>query len=198
MLSPACPAEHRHAAAPRRGVTAMESLLSVAVVSIAGTALLSALASAVMSSREVALTLIADGLADQLLAEVVAAPVPVGTPPAKPSGPRAGYTVVDHFDGWSESPPQDRLGRVLGTEGTVVGTTPTPRPAAFQADPALIARFRRSIVVEKVAPAMGAWTVTASDTPFRRVTVRVTFVEGTRARQIATSSRIVCHVAPAL
>ena len=172
----------------------MESLLSVAVVSIAGTALLSALASAVMSSREVALTLIADGLADQLLAEVTAAPVPLGAPPAQPLAPRANYTVVDHFNGWSESPPQDRLGRVLGTEGTTL----MPRPAEFQADPVLLAKFGRSVVVEKVLPAMGGWVVTTSDSSFRRVTVRVTFAEGERVRQIATASRIVCHVAPAL
>ncbi len=176
----------------------MESLLSVAIVSIAGAALLSALGSAVRSSREIALTTLARGLAEQLLTEVAVAPVPAGSAPAKPAGARSGYTVVDHFDGWTESPPQDRFGRALGTEGTRTSVSTVVRPSGLQGDAALLNRFGRSVSVEKVAPSGGAWSVTAGTTPFRRVTVQASFTEGSRTRILADTSRIVCYVGPAL
>ena len=183
----------------RRGVTAIESLLSIAIVSIAGAALLSALASAVRTSREIALTTVAQGLADQLLVEVAASPVPPEFVSGKPAGPRSNFQVVDHFQGWSASPPQDRFGRLLGTEGTSPGETASTRPVAMQADLGLLARFRRSITVERVAPSGGGWSTTESTaTPFRRVTVRVLFSDDGRDRQLAESSRIVCHVSPSL
>lgn len=183
--------------ARRRGLTAVESLLSVAIVSITGAALLTTLGSAVRSSREVALTTVARGLADQLLDEAAALPVPAGTPPATPAGPRSGYLVIDHFNGWTESPPQDRYGRALGTEGLLSGT-PVDRPVGLQADAALLARFGRTVTVEKVTPSAGAWAVTGLATPFRRVTVRVSFTENGKARTLVEASRIVCHVGAAL
>jgi hypothetical protein len=178
----------------------MESLLAVAIVAIAGAALLSALASAVRSSREIALVTVARGLADQLLSEAAASPVPVpgSTAPLKPSGPRSGFLCVDHYDGWSESPPQDRFGRQLGTEGTLNGGVSTPRAAALQADAALLANFARTVLVEKVTPGGGGWVTTAGSTAFRRVTVRVTFNDNGQPRPLAESSRIVSYVAPSL
>lgn len=183
---------------PRHGLTALESLLSVAIVSIAGAALLSTLGSAVRSSREIALMTVARGLADQLLDEAAASPVPTGAASATPAGPRSGFTLVDHFNGWTESPPQDRYGRNLGTEGVFSGGAPVARPAGLQADAALLARFGRTVTVEKVTPSAGAWAVTALSTPFRRVTVRVSFSEDGRPRTLAEASRIVCYVGAAL
>lgn len=194
-MSPALPVRSSSPRPSRRGLTALESLLSVAIVSITGGALLSALASAIQSSREVALTTVARGLADQLLCEAVALPVPAGTASATPAGPRSGFSAIDHYDGWSESPPQDRFGRTIGTEGTLAGAV--ARPAGMQADASLLARFGRTVAVEKVAPSSGTWAATAAETPFRRITVRVTFTENGRARTLAEVSRIVCHAGPA-
>ena len=182
----------------RGGVTAMESMLAMAIVTIAGTALLSALGSAVMSSREIALMTVAQGLADQLLAEATACPVPAGAAPAKPAPPRSNFTVVDHYDGWDETPPQDRLGRRLGTEGTNWAGSPVPRPAEMQADLALLSRFGRSVTVEKVALSGSNWVGTSSDTRFRRITVRVRFADDGRTRPLAEASRVVGYVEPSL
>ncbi|MBA3312261.1 MAG: type II secretion system GspH family protein [Planctomycetota bacterium] len=179
-------------------MTAIESLLAIAILSIAGGALLSSLATAVRTSREIALTTVARGLADQLIAEVVASPVPSDPASATPAAPRANFLVVDHFHLWTESPPQDRFGRVLGTEGIAASGSSSVRHVALQADSALLTRFRRTVTVEKVAPGDGTWIITASDTLFRRVVVEVVLEEDDRTRKLADASRIVCHVAPAL
>jgi type II secretory pathway pseudopilin PulG len=190
------PRSRRTPPAQPAGVTAIESLLAIAIVSIAGGALLSSLAAAVRSSREVAMTMVARGLADQLLAEVVASPVPTGTATATPASPRANFQVIDHFAAWTESPPQDRYGRVLGTEGSAI--TSSVRNAALMADATLLSRFRRTVTVEKVTPTGGTWAATASTTPFRRVTVRVELTDDGRARPLASASRIVSYVSPSL
>jgi len=195
-MSPARP--RRSPLSRRAGLTAFESLLSVTIVTIVGAALVSTLGSSVRSSREIALATVARGLADQLLGEAATLPVPSGAASATPAGPRSGFLVVDHFDGWSESPPQDRYGRALGTEGILSGGTSVARPAGLQADANLLARFSRTVSVEKVAPSAGSWAVTASATPFRRITVRVSFDEDGRSRVLAEASQIVCHAGPAL
>jgi type II secretory pathway pseudopilin PulG len=182
----------------RSGVTAIESLLAIAIVSVAGGAMLASLASAVRSSREIALTTVARGLAEQLLEEAAASPVPLGTATPTPAGPRVNFTMVDHFNGWSASPPQDRYGRPLGTEGSSISGTSSVRPAPMNADAVLLSRFSRSISVEKVLPQGGTWTTTASDSFFRRVTVRVLFADSDRQRELVVASRIVAYVAPSL
>lgn len=179
----------------RSGITALESLLSVVLVTIAGAALLSALGSAVRSSREISLTTIAEGLAEQLMCEVAASPVPVGATPTQPSAPRVNFRVVDHFHGWDESPPRDRLGRLIGTEGNSTGMA---RPAGWQADSMLLAKFRRTVSVEKVALSGGTWITTSSDSLLRRITVRVEVEEEGRRRTLSELSRIVGHVSPAI
>jgi len=189
----------RHAErSPRGGVTAIESLLAISIVSIAGGALLASLASAVRTSREIALMTVARGLADQLLEEAAASPVPAQAATTAPPGPRTNFTMIDHFNGWSASPPQDRFGRPLGTEGSTTGGLSSVRQTEMQADQVLLARFRRSIVVEHVVPEGGVWKTTASNSPFRRVTVNVEFSEGDRQRKLVVASRIVTHVAPSL
>lgn len=182
----------------RSGVTAIESLLAIAIVSVAGGAMLASLSSAVRASREIALTTLARGLADQLLEEAAASPVPFEAATITPAAPRANFTMIDHFHGWSASPPQDRYGRPLGTEGSATSGASSVRSAEMHADTALLSRFRRSIAVEKVLPTGGTWTTTASDSLFRRVTVRVEFADGDRQRELVVASRIVAYVAPSL
>jgi prepilin-type N-terminal cleavage/methylation domain-containing protein len=193
------PPARRHALLRQRnGVTAIESLVAIAIVSIAGGAMLASHASAVQSGREIALMTVARGLADQLLEEVAASPVPTQAATTTPTGPRMNFTTIDHFNGWSESPPQDRYGRVLGTEGEALSGSSSVRRAEMQADMTLLSRFRRSITIEKVLPTGGTWTTTSSESLFRRVTVRVVFADDERQRELAVASRIVAYVAPTL
>lgn len=193
------PSPRRHGPRCHRGgVTAIESLLAIAIVSIAGGAMLASLASAVRSSREIALMTVARGLADQLLEEVAASPVPTQAATTTPAGPRMNFTTIDHFNGWSASPPQDRYGRVLGTEGMALSGSSSVRQAEMHADMTLLSKFRRSIAIEKVLPIGGTWTTTTSESLFRRVTVRVEFADGERQRELAVASRIVAYVAPSL
>jgi type II secretory pathway pseudopilin PulG len=182
----------------RSGITAIESLLAIAIVSIAGGAMLASLASAVRTSREIALMTVARGLAEQLLEEAAASPVPLQAATATPSGPRMNFTMIDHFNGWSASPPQDRYGRLLGTEGESTSGSLSVRQPPMHADAILLSRFRRSIVVENVLPEGGTWKTTTLNSFFRRVTVQVEFSEGERRRKLVTASRIVAYVAPSL
>ncbi len=63
----------------RRGFTMIESLMAVAITTIAGAALLASVGSAVQSTSETTRNLVAQGLAEQLLDEIAASRFPTDT-----------------------------------------------------------------------------------------------------------------------
>ncbi|QDT38971.1 type IV pilus modification PilV family protein [Stratiformator vulcanicus] len=184
----------------RRGLSLMEVAVAIAVTSIAGAALLTSLTAAVRTSTLLAQRQCASGLATQLLDEITRLPVDANAA-AAPLGNRNGYTAVDHFDGWTATPPLDAYGRQIGSEEAVQIDATAARPLALRADTELMAKLTRSASVERVQQnGAGGWeTVSDSiDTPYRRVTVVVSITEGTNVpKPLATQSRIVSEVTSA-
>jgi hypothetical protein len=83
-------------------------------------AALNSLGAASRSAASIGNRAVAQGLADELMAEVLqtAYSDPDGTSVfgpdgAESTGPRAAFDDVDDYHGWSQSPPQDRNGDVI-------------------------------------------------------------------------------------
>jgi hypothetical protein len=176
----------------------LESLTSMTIVTISGTALLTAAMAAVQSSSEGANILLAQGIANQLMDEIAAMRFPDGVSPAPPTGTlRALFNDLDDYAGWSARPPTDRQGCVLGTEGSSAGGVNVLRPIAVQPDASTLGSFTESVLVERVQPnSSGDWTTVTTHTGHRRVTVQVNYTDARGVtRPLATNTRIFAAVA---
>ena len=180
------------AARLRRGITLVESVITVSLMTFSAGALLTAVSSSVQISTNSLHTLIASGLADQLMDEIAS----VAFPNSGSSGPgigRTGYTNFDAYNGYVASPPQARSGQAIGTEATSNST----RPQSCQPDPKLMSHYTQQVLVEKIADSGGALFSTASQsTTWRRVTVTVSYTDATGATTpAAVQVRIFSNVA---
>lgn len=191
----------------RRGFTYVESMIALAVLSLAGAALLASVAGAVSSSNDSVYRSIGTGLAEQLIDEIAAAKFPSGTATIASVMPfRSSFATIDDYSGWTESPPRTKVGEVLGVDNgattadaylTLMAGTSTGRAAELQAAPGFVNRFTRAVLVERVQPGPTGWTVETQHTLHRRVTVTVFYTASSQAaRTVATVSRVFSSVAP--
>ena len=146
----------------------------MAVMTVAGSAALSALAAGVSAATGVARAALAAGLADDLADEVFHLPVrPAGEHTAN-DGPRANFDEIDDLIGWTAAPPVGPDGLPVGAPGNISGTA-----GDSDGDLDQLSRFRRTVTVERVkndgTAGAAVWVVTPDDTPHRRVTVRALF-----------------------
>lgn len=197
----------RRSCASRRGFTYVESMIALAILSLAGAALLTSVAGAVSSSNDLVYRSIRKGLAEQLLDEIAAAKFPSGTATIASTMPfRSSFATIDDYSGWTESPPRTKAGEVLGTDNgvaaadaymTMMTGSSTSRAAELQAAPGFVNRFTRSVLVERAQPGSTGWTVETQHTSHRRVTVTVSYTAGNQlARPVAQASRVFSSVAP--
>ena len=184
--------------ARRSGFTYIESMIALAVMSLAGAALLTSIAGAVSSSNDSVYRTIGRGLGEQLLDEIAAAKFPSGIVTATTSmmPNRTTLTTIDDYSGWTEIPPRTKSGELLGNDNGATGGA-TARAVEFQAAPGFVNRFTRSVLVERIQPGSSGWTVVTQHTSYRRVTVTVSYT-GTNqpARPVAKTSRVFSSVAP--
>jgi type II secretory pathway pseudopilin PulG len=121
-----------------RGFTLIEATLSLVIVGLLLVAAVNTLAITRRTQKTVANNLVGKQLALDLTNEILAqsymaptAPDVFGLEPGKSNANRAQFTDVDDYNGWTESPPQDRSGNSLaGTTGwtrsvTVVWADPS-------------------------------------------------------------------------
>ena len=185
----------------RRGFTLVESLIAVSLTTLAGGALLSTIGSTVQISTDSTYTVIAQGLADQLMDEVASVKFPrtTGAITMVSGVGRAAFGNLDDYNGWNASPPQTRDGMTLGTERMTVGSTSAQRPTNFQPDPRFVSRFRQQVSVEKIAEDTGgAWVVVTSVTSLRRVTVTISYTDAqNKTKVLAVQTRVFSDVAVA-
>ena len=192
----------------RRGFTYAESMIAMAVLSLAGAALLSSVAGAVNSSNDSIYRSVGQGLAEQLMDEVAAAKFPTGTATNPSTSPlRSAFATIDDYADWVESPPRTKAGEVLGADdGATASVAYTnmmdgkqgSRTSELQAAPNFVNRFTRSVLVERVQLGASGWTVATQHTPLRRVTVTVTYTANNQpARSVAQMVRIFSSVPPA-
>ena len=188
----------RRSWASRSGFTYIESMIALAVMSLAGTALLTSIAGAVSSSNDSLYRTIGRGLGEQLLDEIAAAKFPSGIVTATTSTMpnRTTFTTIDDYSGWTEIPPRTKSGELLGNDNGTTGGA-TSRAVELQAAPGFVNRFTRSVLVERIQPGASGWTVVTQHTSYRRVTVTVSYT-GTNqpARPVAKTSRVFSSVAP--
>ncbi len=199
----ACSAEHTGLVsdAPNGGFTLAEALVAISVATIAGTALLTALANSVQSSSILLRRTIGLGLAQQMLDEIAATAFPVypdGYTPGQHESAtnRLPFDDIDDYHGWSSRPPVDRDGRPLGSGGTIRNGTYLPRPTSMQVNPLLMERFSRSVTVEFVEPAAdGKWLVRSKPTDWRRVTVTIRHTDlAGRTQTVATLTEVFARI----
>ena len=191
----------------RRGFTYAESMIAMAVMSLAGVALLSAVAGSVQSSNDSIYRSVGQGLAEQLSDEIAASKFPTGTASiANPIPLRSWFTTIDDYDKFSESPPRTKAGEVLGNDDAATSAVAYmdmmmgkagERTAELAAAPSFVGRFTRSVLVERLLPGASGWTVVTQHTPHRRVTVSVAYTANQSTRTVAQVVRVYSSVSPA-
>jgi Tfp pilus assembly protein PilV len=180
----------------RSGFSLVEALVAVAITAIAGAALFASIGAAVRSSTAAAQVALAEGLAEQLMDEIAARRFPPETNSVPSGSTRATFDDVDDYDLWSATPPEDRTGRLLGTEGFMSGQTEVARMAQMRPDMDLMGSVTRSVTVERLELDGGTgWNVVTDHTNHRRVTVRIEFTNGNGTKvPLAEITRVFSYV----
>ena len=191
----------------RRGFTYAESMIAMAVMSLAGAALLTSVAGAVQSSNDSIYRSVGQGLAEQLSDEIAASKFPTATASApNPIPLRSWFTTIDDYDKFSECPPRTKAGEVLGNDDAATSAVANmdmmlgktgERTAGLAAAPSFVGRFTRSVLVERLQPGASGWSVVAQHTPHRRVTVSVAYTANKTTRTVAQVVRVFSSVSPA-
>lgn len=183
----------------RTGFTLLESLVSVTITAIAGTALFSAIGASLGTSYSAMNHNIATGLADQMLDELAAVrfPVDTDTRPGFQSS-REYFDDLDDYDNWSSTPPENKQGYSLGREPlTILEKYPISRPSMLRPDSDFLNRLTREVTVERIQPASdGSWETTKTHTSYRRVTVTIKLVMNANSpgQVITEATRIFSYV----
>ena len=142
----------------------------MAVLTVAGSAALSAITAGVHGATEAARMTVAAGLADDLADEAFAAPLRRPADRTAGSGVRAGFDEIDDYAGWDRSPPETPDGRPVG-----VPHDWTDGLGDREADLGQLRRFRRTVDVEPVEPDGAGWKPAGAGSAYRRVRVTVLF-----------------------
>jgi prepilin-type N-terminal cleavage/methylation domain-containing protein len=109
--------QRRHHNANRSGLTLIEVVASTMIVGMLAVATLNALGAATRSADSIGNRAIANGLADELMSEIIQQPysdpdgsATFGHESGESSSPRSAFDDVDDYNGWTASPPQYRDG----------------------------------------------------------------------------------------
>ena len=147
----------------RRGFTYAESMIAMAVMSLAGAALLTSVAGAVQSSNDSIYRSVGQGLAEQLMDEIAASKFPTATASLpNPIPLRSWFTTIDDYAMFSECPPRTKAGEVLGNDDAATASMAYmdmllgkagSRTSELAAAPSFVGRFTRSVLVELTWPA---------------------------------------------
>jgi len=186
----------------RRGFTLVEAMLSVAIISIAGTALITGIASSINTTDAAMQQAIGLGLAEQLMDEIASRHyAEPGGSPTTTLGPEAGETSsgsrslfddLDDYNGLIDQPPSDVNGFELGKDNGSGGE----RNSNFKLPVGQLAGWRREVTVAYVSDADFTTPLSGGITSnFRLVEVRV-FVDNSQggSREVARLSRVFAYV----
>ncbi|QDU53804.1 hypothetical protein Pan110_61980 [Gimesia panareensis] len=183
----------------RTGITLVESLVSVTITAIAGTALFSAIGASLGASYSALNTNFGAGLADQMLDEMTAVRFPTSSD-SRPTGTgiRSQFNDLDDYHNWSSTPPENKAGFALGSEPlTVLNYYPIARPTLLKPDTDFLKRITREVTVEKIRlNSSSEWEVTTDNTDYRRVTVTIKLAmnAGAGSQIIKETTRIFSYV----
>ncbi len=187
--------------------TLVEALIALLIASVAGSALLFSTTSALQTTDETLQRAVADGLAQQLMDEVVGARyAEYSVPPQayqttlgpgsdeRSVGTRELYDDIDDYNGLRQQPPTDRWGVALGTESA----DSLQRDPNFRIPAHYLDNWRQEVDVYYVDPADPSAAVsTGQPTDCRAVEVRIVHVDPDRGPRVLTKlRRVVAYVPP--
>ncbi len=189
--------------AARRGFTLVEAMAAMTIMAIAGSALLMGTASNLSATRNAVESVIAQGMALQLLDEVSgkrycesgASPTDSFLGPGSDetaAGARKIYDDIDDYNGVRTSPATDRFGITLGTDDGKGAT----RNTNFQVTAGYFNGWKQIVDVEYVSETDFTTPLSGSGTSnYRRIRVQITVdqADGT-TRTLADISRVVSNV----
>lgn len=187
----------------RAAFTLLEAVIASTLTALAGSALLLGLTSSLQNTDDILNEVIARGITEQLMDEVVgkrySAPgaggyqVGLGPNTSETSGPgRSRYDDIDDYAGYTSQPATDPYAIALGTENGTGGT----RPAAFQISPTYFSRWRETIDVYYVSNTNFSQRLSGSQTSdYRAVEIHVYYDDPqSGSRELASLRRIVSYL----
>jgi hypothetical protein len=187
----------------RGGVTLIETLLAVTIAAMASAALLVAVQSAMSTATDSADRTIADGLAQQLVDEILqkryvepgvsATTTTFGADGVEAAQPgRSGNDDTDDFQNYSSSPLQGFYGETLGT-GDDAGSL---RLESFRLPSSYFSRWRRKASIYYVDPTT-LQRLASGSSYYRCVEVTVEQQDGSGIFvPLATKRRVIAYVPP--
>lgn len=186
----------------RRGFTLVESMLAMAILGIAGAALLIGTASNASTTRDALERTIALGMAQQLLDEILGMRYcEIGVSPTDSSltpnasevagGARKLFDDIDDYNGVRTTPATDRYGKILGTDDGRGGT----RYSAFQVPADYFVGWKQNVDVQYVSETNFAAPLSSGVSNYRRIRVWITVDQADgRTRTLADLTRVVANV----
>jgi type II secretory pathway pseudopilin PulG len=188
---------------PRLGFTMVEATVAIALTAIAGAAVLVGVTSSIDATSDVVHQTLADGMAQQLVDEIVgslyAAPgsgayqTDLGPTNWETSGPgRSRFNDIDDFRGEISQPPTDPNGVVLGNDDGLGGT----RHANFCAPSDFFNHWRERVDVYYVSSSDFSQRLSGSSTSdYRCVEVKIDYQDPLRGwLTVAQVKRIVTYL----
>jgi type II secretory pathway pseudopilin PulG len=188
-----------------RAFTLVEALLSISVAALAGSVLLLGITTSVQTTDEALQQTIADGMAQQLMDEVVGGRymefgcTPYDTvlqPDAAEAvtGTRQAFDDIDDYNAVRSQPPTDLWGIVLGQDDGEGGE----RHPAFQAPAAFFDHWREEIDVYYVGEADLSTPLPAGQlSDYRAVVVRIVYADPQQGERVLSElRRVVAYVPP--
>lgn len=187
----------------RLGFTMMEAALAIALTAVAGAAVLVGVTASIDATSDVVRQTLAEGMAQQLIDEIVGArygapgsgayQVGLGPNSWERSGPgRSRFNDIDDYHNISTQPPIDLNGISLGNDDGLGGT----RPASFCAPSGFFSRWRQRVQVYYVSPSNFSQRLPGSGTSdYRCVDVKIEFNDPLRGwLTVAQVKRIVTYL----
>jgi hypothetical protein len=194
----------RRGPAARRGFSLVEAIIALSITAMAGAVLLLAVESTLNTTTDSVQGTIADGLAQQILDEIVTKRfVAIGGDPLTGTfGPSSGeasgagrseYNDTDDFHNFVALPAEGRYGEPLGA-GNDEGSQ---RLASMRVPSGFFDRWRQRVEVYFVDPTDHRIRLTSGSSYFRAIEVNIELVEddGTVV-PLATRKRVIAYVQP--
>jgi len=182
---------------PHRAFSLVEALIALAIMALAGSVLLLSIESSLHSTTEAVERTIADGIAQQLLDEILSKRYSedglIGPAVDELLGvSRQLFDDVDDYHGYASHPLRDQYGQPLGTGNDAGGQ----RAATFRVPADFFQNWRQRVQVYYVDPATHT-TASNDPTAYRAIEVVVekVHVDGTVV-PLSSRKRIIAYIPP--
>ena len=188
----------------RRAFTLIEAVVALAIMALAGSVLLLAAQSSLRTTDEAVRRTIAEGLADQLLGEIVTkrymeagespTDVSLGTEAYETGTGRSQFDDTDDYHQFSSLPATGLYGEELGTGNDAGGL----RHANFRVPSGFFANYRQRVKVYYVDPADPSLPLAQGQSSYyRAVEVAVDYVAPDGSQQeLAVRRRVYAYIPP--